>query len=241
MFGDETGSRPVSLYGNVACGDSLCLLTLVVVVNSITMHAILGFRFPFWLKSMTKTSMRQNCYGFFDWIESNKTTSRHCFETFATYNLTVATRMTTARSAPETDQSTDGVLQLDTHVSLRRVQNDRIHFLNLDRCLRQPCTISAVSTPETITSLSLAKNYLLRMPMFVSDYTNLIELNVSHNEFNNAEFVLHRALNEDELSESYRTERLSGITKESPSTLIDRRLNRESTVRRSVKVRWNAS
>src|SRR5689334_379390 len=73
-----------------------------------------------------------------------------------------------------------------------------IYFLNLDRCLRQPYTINNISNNETIGGISLSYNYLLQMPNFVSDYINLIELNASHNDLYNTEFLLYRTLNDNE-------------------------------------------
>jgi len=87
--------------------------------------------------------------------------------------------------------STDNILQLNDYLSL----HDRdMNFLNLDRCLRQPYIINTISNNETIGGISLVDKYLIQMSNFVSDYTNLIELNVSHNELNNTEFILYRPL-----------------------------------------------
>jgi Leucine-rich repeat (LRR) protein len=66
------------------------------------------------------------------------------------------------------------------------------NFLNLDRCLIQPYTIDQFLNNETITGISFSHNYLIGIPSFVSDYTNLIELDGSHNELHNSEFLLYR-------------------------------------------------
>lgn len=99
--------------------------------------------------------------------------------------------------------STENILQLDDYVSFDWRDGQEISFLNLDRCLRQSCALNHVTNNETILGISLMHNYLLHMPEFVSDYTNLIELNVSHNELSHMEFVLYRPLNKNQLSESY--------------------------------------
>jgi len=99
--------------------------------------------------------------------------------------------------------STDNILQLNDYLSLH---DHGTNFLNLDRCLQEPYIINNISNHETITGISLTHNYLIQMPNFVSDYTNLIELNVSHNELYNAEFILYRSLND---SESYWSENIS--------------------------------
>ena len=89
--------------------------------------------------------------------------------------------------------STARILQLDNYVSPRRIQDQNIHSLNLDGCLKQPYTINPISNNENIGTISLAGNYLIQIPSFVSDYTNLLELNVSHNELHNTEFLLYRS------------------------------------------------
>ncbi|CAF4852690.1 unnamed protein product, partial [Rotaria sp. Silwood2] len=104
--------------------------------------------------------------------------------------------------------STDNILQLYDYLSLYRKDGREINFLNLDRCLRQPYIINDISNNESIDGVSVTHNYLIQMPTFVSNYTNLIELNVSHNELNNTDFILHKPLNDNELTESYWNEQL---------------------------------
>ncbi|CAF4464561.1 unnamed protein product, partial [Rotaria socialis] len=99
--------------------------------------------------------------------------------------------------------STDNILQLNDYISVHRHDGSDRHFLNLDRCLRQPYTINHVSNNETIAGISLMYNYLIQIPTFVSDYTNLVELNASHNELSDTEFILYRSLDDNELTESY--------------------------------------
>jgi len=74
------------------------------------------------------------------------------------------------------------------------------NFLNLDRCLIQPYTIDQFLNNETITGISFSHNYLIDIPSFVSDYTNLIELDGSHNELHNSEFLLYRNLTKTDQS-----------------------------------------
>ena len=95
--------------------------------------------------------------------------------------------------------SSENILQLDNYLSLQRIHGHNINFLNLDRCLiQQPYHINDIFNNEKIGGISLSNNYLLHMPTFVSNYTNLIELNISHNELNNTEFILYRPLNDSE-------------------------------------------
>ncbi|CAF2893519.1 unnamed protein product [Rotaria sp. Silwood2] len=73
--------------------------------------------------------------------------------------------------------STDNILQLYDYLSLYRKDGREINFLNLDRCLRQPYIINDISNNESIDGVSVTHNYLIQIPPFVSNYTNLIELN----------------------------------------------------------------
>ncbi|CAF3930911.1 unnamed protein product [Adineta steineri] len=92
------------------------------------------------------------------------------------------------------------------------IDNHDTSFLNLDRCLRQPYVIENIPNIESIGTILLIDNYLIQMPVFVADYINLIELNVSHNELNNAEFILYKPLNDNELTQSYWDEKLKTTT-----------------------------
>ena len=93
------------------------------------------------------------------------------------------------------------VLQLDDYLSLYRTHGHEIYFLNLDRCLRQPFIINDSSNTEAIGGISLTHNCIIQMPVFVSNYGNLIELNASFNELSNVDFILYGPLNENELTE----------------------------------------
>ncbi|UJR31243.1 hypothetical protein I4U23_018745 [Adineta vaga] len=94
------------------------------------------------------------------------------------------------------DKSLEHVLPLNNYLSFHRIENHQINYLNLNRCLRQPYVIDPISNPETIEGISLKKNFLIQMPTFVSDYTNLIDLNVSHNELHK---ILRLSKNQIEL------------------------------------------
>ncbi len=138
--------------------------------------------------------------------------------------------------------STDNILQLNDYLSLHRIHDRDMNFLNLDRCLRQPYIINTISNNETIGGISLVDNCLIQMPTFVSDYTNLIELNVSHNELNNTEFILYRSLNDNELTESFWNEKLKINSTDQSSRKIDHskvncRINRWKTNTEQTKVR----
>ena len=114
--------------------------------------------------------------------------------------------MTTVKVSENDNQernSIDNILQLSDYLSIHRIHDHDIQFLDLDRCLRQPYVINDISNNQTIAGISLAYNYLIQMPIFICTYPNLIELNVSHNELNNVEFILYEPLNDDELNESY--------------------------------------
>ncbi|CAF3576209.1 unnamed protein product [Rotaria sordida] len=104
--------------------------------------------------------------------------------------------------------SIDNILELNDYLSFYRNDGREINFLNLDRCLRQPYIINDISDNQLINGISLSHNYLIQMPIFVSNYTNLIELNVSHNELNNTDFILYKPLNDNELTESYWNQQL---------------------------------
>ena len=84
------------------------------------------------------------------------------------------------------------IVSLDRYLSIRQVENQQVNYLNLHRCLRQNYTIESISNPESVAGISVAGNYLIQMPKFASDYTNLIELNGSHNELNTIEWILYR-------------------------------------------------
>lgn len=114
----------------------------------------------------------------------------------------------TTISALEMEKANDRILPLNDHLSRQRVDNHHINFLNLDRCLRQPYLINDLDNNEAIGGISLADNYLIQMPTFVSDYTNLTELNGSHNELNDAEFLLYGSWNDSERTESYWNQKL---------------------------------
>ena len=83
-------------------------------------------------------------------------------------------------------------VSLESFLSIRRVENQQVNYLDLQRCLRQNYIIESISNPESVGGISVAGNYLIQMPNFVSDYTNLIELNGSHNELNTIEWILYR-------------------------------------------------
>ncbi|CAF5132125.1 unnamed protein product, partial [Rotaria sp. Silwood1] len=104
--------------------------------------------------------------------------------------------------------STDHILQFNDYLSVHQNDGHEIKFLNLDRCLRQPYIINDIPNNELIDGISLTHNYLIQMPTFVSNYINLIELNVSHNELHNTDFILYQPLNDNELTESYWNEQL---------------------------------
>lgn len=90
--------------------------------------------------------------------------------------------------------SNENILDLNDYLS---PQDD--HFLNLDRCLQQPYTINSQLNNETITKISLTNNYLIEIPNFISNYINLIELNISHNELYNGEFLLYQSSDSHEI------------------------------------------
>ncbi|CAF0920082.1 unnamed protein product [Adineta ricciae] len=83
-------------------------------------------------------------------------------------------------------------VSLDSYLSIRQIENQQVNYLDLHRCLRQNYIIESISNPKSVAGISVAGNYLIQMPNFVSDYTNLIELNGSHNELNTIEWILYR-------------------------------------------------
>lgn len=85
-------------------------------------------------------------------------------------------------------------MNLNEYLSLQSFDDHdhQMHFLDLHRRLRQVHTIENLTNHQTIAGLSLAQNYLIEIPAFVSDLTNLLELNASENELFDAKFLLYR-------------------------------------------------
>ena len=96
-------------------------------------------------------------------------------------------------------------LDFNHYLSRRRFDDDnddQRDFLDLHRRLRQPYTIQTpLINDQTMAGISLAQNYLIESPTFLSDYTNLLELDASENELFDTEFLLYRS-NDNQMESS---------------------------------------
>ena len=99
--------------------------------------------------------------------------------------------------------SSNSDLDLNDYLSIDRIRDREIIFLNLNRCLRQPVTIIDITENELISGISLMHNYLINMPNFVSNYMNLIEFNASYNALNDMDFLINRSRDNNELHGLY--------------------------------------
>ena len=99
--------------------------------------------------------------------------------------------------------SSEQPFDLKDYLSLRSFDDHdhQMHFLDLHRRLRQRYTIQNLTNHQTIAGISLAQNYLIQIPNFVSDLTNLVELNASENGLHDAKFLLYR-VNSNEMEYS---------------------------------------
>ena len=88
-------------------------------------------------------------------------------------------------------------LKLKDHVSLQHLHGRDIDYLDLKRSFKLSDTIGELKDNESVGGVCLSHNYLFQSPAFVSEYTNLIDVDVSHNELYEAEFLLYKPLEYD--------------------------------------------
>lgn len=94
-------------------------------------------------------------------------------------------------------QPKDFRVNLTEYLSMEHRYGADMYYLNLDRSIKQSDLVEPLLDNESVQGISLAHNYLLQMPNFVADYTNLIEIDASFNELYEIEFLLYQSLNEN--------------------------------------------
>jgi hypothetical protein len=93
-------------------------------------------------------------------------------------------------------ETVEAQLKLRDYVSVQRRHGRDIDYLDLRRVVKQADSVEELTNNESIGGVCLAQNYLLQLPEFVSDYTNLIDLDASHNELYQTEFLLYKSIND---------------------------------------------
>ena len=84
-------------------------------------------------------------------------------------------------------------VNLTDYLSMEHRHGIEMFYLNLDRSIKQSDSTEPLTDNESIQGISLTHNYLLQMPNFVADYTNLIEINANFNELYQLEFLLYQS------------------------------------------------
>ena len=91
-------------------------------------------------------------------------------------------------------ETVEAQLKLREYVSVQRRHGRDIDYLDLRRVVKRGDTVEELTNNVSVGGVCLSQNYLFQLPAFVSEYTNLTDVDASHNELYEAEFLLYKPL-----------------------------------------------